>query len=123
MSTPGLEKEWLDRLEGPLVRFENGQRIFTEGEVGKVMYLIRAGEVGIETDGMPLATLWPGDVFGEMSIIDGSTRSASAMARSEVEAIAIDRDGFVSIVREKPEFALHLLALLSTRVRELNALI
>ena len=58
-----------------------------------------------------------------MAMIDGSTRSATALAKSDVDAIIIDRAAFLNVVREQPEFAMHVLTILSVRVRELNCLV
>lgn len=123
MSKFELNETFFSKAGGVLVQFSAGQRIFTEGEPGSVMFIVRDGEVEISSEGMPLSTLWGGDVFGEMSMIDGSTRSATATAKSAVKAVAIDRSQFVELVREEPEFAMYLLQLMSARVRELNCLI
>ncbi len=87
------------------------------------MYLVRDGEVALSIDGELVATLWPGDIFGEMAMIDGSPRSATATAQSAVDTLIIDRSAFLNIVRADPEFAMHLLTILSVRVRELNCLV
>ncbi len=108
---------------GANVKFTAGQQIFGEGDPGKVMYLVSAGEVEISAQGASLARLWPGDVFGEMSMIDGSARSATAVAKSDTQTIAMDQRQFLALIREQPDFALYLLKVLSVRVRELNSLI
>lgn len=123
MSKFELNQEIFSKAGGVGVQFSAGQKIFTEGDPGSVMFILRDGEVEISSGGMALSTLWAGDMFGEMSMIDGSSRSATATAKSPVEAVAIDRNQFVELVRQEPEFAMYLLQLMSARVRELNCLI
>ncbi|MCC2097961.1 MAG: cyclic nucleotide-binding domain-containing protein [Hyphomicrobiales bacterium] len=123
MEKTGLDLDLFERIGARPVQFQQQQTIFSEGETGKVMFLVRNGEVALSIDGDTVATLWPGDIFGEMAMIDGSPRSASAVAQSAVDALVIDRDTFLAIVREAPEFAMHLLTILSVRVRELNCLV
>lgn len=123
MTKFGIDATPFERNGGKKVKFEPGQTIITEGEPGRVMYVIRYGEVVLRSDGEDLSTLWPGDIFGEMSMIDGSTRSATAIAKSEVEAIILDRDAFLSLVKDTPEFAMYVLTVLSVRVRELSCLV
>ena len=119
----GFDAALFENNGGKHVRFQAGQQIFREGDSGKVMYLITDGEVTLQSDGDDLSTLWPGDVFGEMAMIDGSARSASALAKSDVDTIILDRDAFLNIVRVQPEFAMYVLTILSVRVRELSCLI
>ena len=119
----GFDAALFENNGGKRIQFSAGQLIFSEGDTGKVMYLIRDGEVVLQSDGDDLSTLWPGDLFGEMAMIDGSTRSATALAKSDVDAIIIDRAAFLNVVREQPEFAMHVLTILSVRVRELNCLV
>ena len=123
MEKPGLDLELLEHNGARPVQFEPQQTIFSEGETGKVMYLVRDGQVALSIDGELVATLWPGDIFGEMVMIDVSPRSATAIAQSAVDTLIIDRSAFLNIVRADPEFAMHLLTILSVRMRELNCLV
>ena len=66
----------------PPANYQAGEKIFSEGDKGDQMYVIRAGEVEIERDGKIVETLSPGEVFGEMALIDGSQRAATARART-----------------------------------------
>ena len=118
----GFDPALFERNGAKAVRFDAGQTIVAEGDSGKVMFLIRDGEVGLSVGGEVVSTLWPGDIFGEMAMIDGSTRSATAVAKSPVDAVIMDRSTFVAVVREAPEFAMYVLSVLSVRVRELSYL-
>jgi CRP-like cAMP-binding protein len=62
----------------PIERFESGQTIFVDGSSGDKMYVVYSGKVAIEREGKLLEELSEGDSFGEMSLIDGAPRSATA---------------------------------------------
>ena len=59
-----------------------GTRVVCEGEPGDAWYVLYAGECAIDRQGRDLATLAPGDFFGELSVLDGAPRSASVSART-----------------------------------------
>ncbi|HID32791.1 MAG TPA: Crp/Fnr family transcriptional regulator [bacterium (Candidatus Stahlbacteria)] len=85
---------------------KSGEVLFREGDPGDQMYLIRSGKIKITKgegdEEKVLAVLKEGDFFGEMAIIDGSPRSASALAVDEVKLIIIDKDAFFSKIKENP---------------------
>jgi len=93
-----------------------GEVLFREGDPGDQMYLIRSGKIKITKgegkEEKVLAVLKEGDFFGEMAIIDGSPRSASALSVDEVKLIIIDKDAFFSKIKENPliEYVLETLA-------------
>jgi CRP-like cAMP-binding protein len=62
----------------PPAKFKPGEVIFSEGDKGDKMYVIRSGEVEVERDGKIVETLSGGGIFGEMALIDGSPRAATA---------------------------------------------
>jgi len=75
--------------------FRQGETIFREGEAGDHALLIKSGAISISRRGregeVPLGTCGPGDVIGEMAIIDDAPRSATAVAAEETEAVVIKR--------------------------------
>lgn len=74
-----------------------GDTVCREGETGEAMFLIRFGEVAIQKEGkvspLLLTVLPAGAIFGEMSLLDGSPRSASAVAQTDAGLVVIDRSG------------------------------
>jgi len=104
----------------PLQRFAEGARIFVEGDDGNVMYAVRSGEVGIISAGTVLEIARPGETFGELSLIDGEPRGATAIARVDTEVAVIDEHAFNHLVARNPGFALDLLRRLSRRLRQMN---
>lgn len=100
-----------------------GDVIFSEGEAGDCMFILRSGEVEIRRHGELIEKVGPGGIFGEMSLIDGSPRSASAHAGTDCELLEIDEKTFTYLVHEAPYFALDVMRTLAARIRSLNELI
>lgn len=101
------------------VRLSAGEVLFHEGDAADAMYAVTEGELAIETGGREIDTLLPGDLLGEMAIVDDSPRSATATAKRDTEVVPIDREWFLTIVSREPRFALHLLEVAAGRVRRL----
>jgi CRP/FNR family cyclic AMP-dependent transcriptional regulator len=121
-----MTEAWLDfsLLTGagfPLQRFAAGDRIFVQDDEGDCMYVVRSGKVSITTYGTVLESVGPNGIFGEMALIDGSPRSATAVAAEPTEVAPIDRAAFAHLVRQNPDFALQVLRLLAARLRQMNA--
>jgi len=105
--------------------FPTGVNIFTAEQPGEVVYVILAGTVKIymvKPDGSTviLAILGPGDVVGEMSLIDSVGRSASALTLEETTMIWMDRVAFQYCQKTIPEININLVRILSQRVRLAN---
>lgn len=99
-----------------------GNVIFYEDDPGTSCYIIVKGKVKIVVnadDGREhiLGVLQDADFFGEMSLIDGQPRSASAIAVEDVQMVTIQRDEFLKLLRSNPEISLKLLVTLSQRLR------
>ncbi|HEY5996895.1 MAG TPA: cyclic nucleotide-binding domain-containing protein [Candidatus Deferrimicrobiaceae bacterium] len=96
--------------------------IFEEESVGKHMYVINSGRVNIlkKIDGQDVhvGSLGPGEIFGEMALVDNLPRSASAVAAADgTSVVEIDHSQFVYLVGQQPAFALIILKALSLRLR------
>lgn len=83
------------------VPFQAGTEIFDEGAPGDSLFVVLSGEVAVVKSGVPIATLGAGAHFGEMSLIEKLPRSAGIVAKSQVEALVIEREGFFSLLREE----------------------
>ena len=106
-----------------------GTRIFRQGDTGDKLYLILEGRVRIsrEVPGMgeeALAVLGPGEVFGEMALLDESSRSADARVHERCRLLAIPKDGFDDLLFLHKDLAYEVLwnvvRLLVLRLRETN---
>ena len=97
--------------------FKPGEVIFAEGDKGDKMYVIRSGEIEIERDGTVVETLSLGGIFGEMALIDGSPRAATARAKTSCEVAPITEKSFLFLVHETPFFAIAVMRTLAERLR------
>ncbi len=121
-----MTEAWLDfslltRAGFPLQRHAAGDKIFVQDDEGSAMYVVRSGRVNIITYGTVLETIGPNGMFGEMALIDGSPRSATAVAAEPTEVAPIDKAAFAHLVRQDPEFALRVMRMLAARLRQMNA--
>jgi CRP/FNR family transcriptional regulator, cyclic AMP receptor protein len=104
------------------------QVLFRAGDVGDAMYLIERGKVRISvraTDGhdVTLTELADGDFFGEMALLDGQRRSASATVAENARLAVLSREHFLSFMRSNPNVALELLTALANRLRHTDELL
>lgn len=118
-----LDQKSLDAIANAAVEqtYQPGQFIMRQGDTGVGAFIIRSGRVEVvqEKDGQEtkLATLGPGDVVGEMALLDEFPRSASVRAVEPVTALGIQRWHFKGILESHPQLALALLPILTRRIR------
>lgn len=86
-------------------RVERGTKLLTEGEPGQTLLVLASGHVRIEKAGAQLAKLGPGSVLGEMALITGAPRSATAIADEEVEVFELSRAEVEQLAKTKPKVA------------------
>jgi CRP/FNR family transcriptional regulator len=101
---------------------EPGALLFAKGEAATDMFIVRLGELQIFDGNFVFENVRPGELVGEMAIVDGSPRSASVRALERTEVFAMDREQFLSIIEEVPLFAIRVMQTLSTRIRNVNEL-
>ena len=123
----GLDPDALERLAATMRsrRFRRGEVIFHIGDPGDALFVIVSGEVKIslpsETgDEAILATLRPGDVFGELALLDGAPRSASASALMPTETVILPRDRFRELIATETGVRDALLASIAGELRRLT---
>lgn len=105
--------------------FPAGTRVFHEGDSSDACYIVKDGSFRVtreHTDGraITLATLGPGEIFGELAMLDGDKRSASAEALTDGELLALPAGDVLSLLGRHPEIALKLVAGLVRRLRAAN---
>ena len=108
------------------IDYNEGDVIFRQGEDGSSLYVIEEGAVEISYgEGKAkvcLATLFPGQYFGELSLFDGAPRSATATATKSSRLIRLDRGDLVDFVDKNPPAALRIISEMSERLRQTNEL-
>lgn len=113
-----------DALDRFAHEFPAGTVLFEEGQPGHVMYIVVAGEIEIRrrVSGVErvLAVLGDGEFFGEMAILSGRPRSATAVVRSAARLLVIDGTTFEAMLRARPEIALRLIKALAARLEATN---
>ena len=101
-------------------QFQKGRMIFCEFEPGHNFYLIQSGRVQISkvlgTIEKAIDILHPGELFGEMAILEGAPRSASAVALDDVSVLEFNRENFDVLMQGNPQIALTLLKTFVKRI-------
>lgn len=118
------EDEWRSlEVYGRPRRFRTRQRLFREGEPGDHVLAIRSGRVKVSVQTRSgreilLAVKEPGDLVGELSVIDGRPRSATAIALDPVDALVVPAPAFAEFVESHPRIAVRLLRTLAAQIRD-----
>ena len=101
---------------------KRGSTLFSKGDPGNSLYAVISGTVKMSissSDGRNaiLNIIGPGEIFGEMALLDGRTRSADAIANSSCELFVIDKREFIPFVKSQPTLAMKFIELLCERLR------
>ncbi len=102
-------------------RLAAGETLFREGEPGDAFFVIKTGEVEVQKHGQRLASLREGDWFGELALLDRGVRTATIIARSELELTWIGAEDFHQLLDEAPSIARTMLISLARRQTSLLA--
>ena len=120
----GLRESSLEELcsLGQIERFARNAVIFNKGDPGDRLYIVLSGQVGINTislDGKEfiLTIFDPGDLFGEVAVLDGKERTAGAVAMRSSELLRLRRADFLTFLESNPKLSVRLLAVLCERLR------
>jgi len=100
--------------------YQKDSMIFAEGEPGNELFIIQKGSVTIakvvDNKEVLLAVLKPGDIFGEMALLEAKPRAASAVAYEECQLLAVNRANFEQMIRTQPQLVARLTTLLADRI-------
>jgi len=100
-----------------VVDFPAGSVIAVEGEEGDHMYVVMKGEVTISVRDRILAIALPGEIVGEMALINAEIRSATVTAITDCVLASIDQGSFDALLRHVPDFSLHVMNVLADRLK------
>lgn len=119
-------KELFDRMVSKT--FKKGEYIFYKGDEGDSLYIIRSGKIKIsipteEGEELIISIFSDGDFFGELSLLDGSCRSADAVALEDTKVFILHRDTFYSYIQNKKEVLETIISTLCGRLRKTDDLL
>lgn len=119
----GIPKRHVKKIAGLAreARFHPGSSIVRKGAPGDDFFVIIDGEASVHRSSeLPPIPLGPGAYFGEMSLIDGSERSASVVADTEMLCLRLSRVPFAKMLKNEPEIAIAMLREFAGRIRRLQ---
>jgi len=113
----------VDELKVP-----EGHMLFQTGDPGDSLFIVRVGQIELfikDTVGQKIVlhAAQPGDMFGELAMLDSGPRTATALALIDSEVLVLDRDDLILLFQRKPEAALNMLASLSGLTRKADELL
>ena len=100
-----------------IVAVEPGQPLFVEGEDGNRMYVLTIGAAEVIVKNRVVETLQAGNIVGEMGVVSPGPRSATVVAKTRCEFVAIDEKRFQYLVQQTPFFAMQVMRTLAERLR------
>jgi CRP/FNR family transcriptional regulator, cyclic AMP receptor protein len=119
----GLSRKELESLAqlGVTLEIDASQVLTKEGAIGQEAFLIVSGKAHCTvSDQVEVADLGPGDLFGEMSLLDGERRSATVVADTDMTVTVFNRGEFVRLIETSPAVAMKLLAAMAARLRAVD---
>ncbi len=106
-----------------IVRIPAGQALFREGEDGHMMYVLTTGNAEVIVNNRVVETLQHGSIVGEMGIVSPGPRSASVVATTDCEFVAVDEKRFQFLVQQTPFFATQVMRVMAERLRAVNQMV
>ena len=108
--------------------FETGDTVFSYGDAGDSLFVVRSGSVQVfventEGEKIILGENLPGDLFGEISLLDGGSRTATAVATEKSECLVLNRADLLELITEHPHAAMDLLTVMGRRLRATDELL
>jgi CRP/FNR family cyclic AMP-dependent transcriptional regulator len=103
------------------VTVDQGRILVSEGSTGSEFFVIIDGKASVSKKGRKVATLGPGDAFGELALLDKAPRNATVTAETPLEVVVLGQREFGGLIDEVPGFARKLLAGMARRLREADA--
>jgi CRP-like cAMP-binding protein len=102
------------------IRMTAGTLIVDQGQTGREAFVVLDGEVEIKRNGRKVASVGPGAVVGELSLLDHGPRTATAICVTDCTLLVIDQRRFLGVLDSVPAISHKLLASLATRIRDLD---
>jgi CRP-like cAMP-binding protein len=103
--------------------YQAGQVIFKQGQPSEKMYVVIEGKINILAGNFQVGLVEEGDILGEMGVLEGTNRSATAIAQTDCKIVPVDLRRFNFLVQNTPYFASQVLQIMAERLRRMNRLI
>jgi CRP-like cAMP-binding protein len=120
----GLDDKTLARIaqQTKPYHFKAGESVIDADASGRFgrLYTVVSGSAEAQINDEPVATFGPGDHFGEMSVLDGSPRSAAIVATSDLDTLGLSAWNMRTLLREEPDISMHIIETLVARLRKVN---
>ena len=105
-----------------VINLAEGTTMFQHGDPGDALYVVKSGEVELyfkndTGERITLEVVGPGQFFGDISLLDGGSRTSSALVMKTLEALVVDRGDLEALISTSPRAALHILAATGERMR------
>jgi len=121
----GLTREEVVKIfsKGMTMRCAQGETVFYKGTVGSQMYVVLGGKIGVFDDDQCFAVLRPGDMFGEMALVNKTPRSATVKALEDSRLFVLSENIFERLMTKRVaiRILLNIVRTLSQRLRDTNA--
>lgn len=105
------------------IAIQAGQALFREGDEGNQMYVLETGTAEVIVQNRVVETLAHGSIVGEMGLVSPGPHSASVIAKTDCEFVAVDEKRFQFLVQQTPFFAIQVMRLMAERLRATNRLL
>ena len=105
---------------GEEITLPAGEEFVTEGADGDAAFILLEGSVTLRRNQRTLTTLGPGEIIGELALLDTAPRTASAICDTECTLFKLDRVRFLGLIEEVPALAHKVLQTLASRIRDLD---
>ncbi|MGA9394748.1 MAG: cyclic nucleotide-binding domain-containing protein [Azonexus sp.] len=106
-----------------IVKVPAGQALFSVGEEGHLMFVLSKGTAQVMVNDQVVETLEHGNIVGEMGIVSPGPRSATVVASSDCEFVAVDEKRFQFLVQQTPFFATQVMRVMAERLRAVNQMV
>ncbi|MDD2885681.1 MAG: cyclic nucleotide-binding domain-containing protein [Dechloromonas sp.] len=105
------------------ITIQAGDALFREGDQGNQMYVLETGTADVIVQNRVVETLAHGSIVGEMGLLSPGPHSASVIAKTDCEFVAVDEKRFQFLVQQTPYFAIQVMRLMAERLRATNKLL
>ncbi|MBA2387625.1 MAG: cyclic nucleotide-binding domain-containing protein [Acidimicrobiia bacterium] len=118
----GLSKKELEKLAraSDEVKMTAGSLVVDQGQTGREAFVLLDGTVTVKRNGRKVTTLGPGDVLGEMSLLDHGPRTATVVCDTDCTMLVLEQRHFIGVLDDLPGLGVKLLATMAGRIRDLD---